>query len=190
MKILTLIYWVRAVLGLVIGILCGLHVFYFAIGTQLGGIYTLLTGLSFALLFYMATYYIVKLRFFGRVEKVSKLVTQGIGIYFFAWLVSWTLFVTLLMPSISVGMYYGTTSNLFEDEPFWVAALNSDGRIIQNVTTKSGSLKMALLPPGTYTLVLTGIPEGYTAANKSLTLSWLEFPHLRFNVNVNVTQLS
>lgn len=94
------------------------------------------------------------------------------------------------MPSISVGIYYGTTSDLFEDEPFWVAAVNSDGQIIQNATTKSGFLKMALLPPGTYTLVLTGIPEGYTAANKSLTLSWLEFPHLRFDVNVNVTQLS
>jgi len=183
MKTLTLIYWVRAVLGLVIGILCGLYV-YFAIATELGDIYTLLTGLSFALLFYMATYYIVKLKFFGRVEKASKLVTQGIGIYFFAWIVSWTLFVTLLMPSISVGIYHGTTPNLFEDEPFWVAAYNSDDRIIQNVTTKSGFLKMALLPPGTYTLVLTGIPEGYTAenANKSLTLSWLEFPHLRFNV--------
>lgn len=183
MKPLTLIYWVRATLGLIMGVLCGLYV-YFAITTELGDIYTLLTGLSFTLLFYMATYYIVKLKFFARVEKASKLVTQGIGIYFFAWLVSWTLFITLLMPSISVGIYHGTTHELFKDEQFWVAALNSNGQIIQNVTTKSGSLKIALLPPETYTLVLTGIPEGYTVANanKSLALSWLEFPPLRFNV--------
>jgi len=181
MKPLTLIYWARATFGLVIGVSCGLYV-YFGITTGLGDIYTLLTGLSFALLFYMATYYIVKFKFFARVEKASKLVTQGIGIYFFAWIVSWTLFVTLLMPSISVGIYYGTTSNLFEDEQFWVATLNSDGQIVQNVTTKSGSLKIALLSPGTYTLVLTGIPEGYTAANESLTLSWLESPPLRFDV--------
>ncbi len=183
MKPLTQIYWTRAMLGLIIGISSGLYV-YFAVTTEVSNIYTLLTGLSFSLLFYMATFRILKFKFFGRIEKQKKLMTQGIGIYFFAWLVSWTLFVTLLMPSISVGIYHATTPNLYNDQQFWVAAKNSNGQIVQNVTTESGSLKMALLSPGNYTIILTGIPEGYTCmnANKSITLSWLEFSNLSFNI--------
>lgn len=168
MKPLTTIYWMRASLGVVIGILCGVYI-YFSVSSEIVSLYTLITGISFALLFYIATFYILKSRFFGRVEKQSKLMTQGIGIYFFAWLVSWTLIVTLLMPSVSVNIYIEDTENLVAGQTFWVTARNRAGQVVKNITTETGSLKMALLPPGTYTFNL-----GNTTQNQTKTIGWLQ----------------
>ena len=182
MKPLKIIYWTRAGSGVIIGILCAVYVI-FSVTSDLANIYTLLTGLSFAMLFYMATYYIVKLKFFSRVEKQSKLMTQGIGIYFFAWLVSWTLIITLLMPSVAVNIYISDTGRLAEEQEFWVAAWNSavPPQVVQNVTTASGTLTMTLLPPGTYTFEL-----GNTNQTQTLTVGWLQ----SLNVIFNVTQPS
>lgn len=184
MKPLTLIYWIRAILGLVIGVLCGVYVYSMA-SVELTNFYSLLTGLSFAILFYIATYYIVKFKYFARVEKSSKLLTQGIGIYFFAWLVSWTLLTTLMMPSVSINIINDSTGNLYGGEKFWVAAFNSNDQIVQNATTELGYLKMSLLLPGNYTLILGHGTEG-EISNQSLTLNWLEGTLREFNV----TQLS
>jgi len=187
MKPLTLIYWIRAILGLIIGILCGIYV-YSTAAAELKNYYTLLTGLSFAILFYIATYYVVKYRFFTRVEKASKLLTQGIGIYFFAWLVSWTLLTTLMMPSISINIVNLSTGNLYENEQFWIVARNSNDEVVQNVTTEIGYLKMSLMLPGSYTFELNWSNTSLVceSANLSLTLDWLNAPHREFNV----TQLS
>ncbi|MFP3984689.1 MAG: hypothetical protein ACLFU9_01805 [Candidatus Bathyarchaeia archaeon] len=186
MKPLTLIYWSRAALGMIIGILCGAYM-YFATAEELTGIYTLMTGLSFALLFYIATFYIIKLKFFGKVEKQSKLMTQGIGIYFFAWIVSWTLVVSLMLPSVAVGIYNNETGDLFTGQEFCVVARDSGGNIVQNVTTKTGIVNMALLPPGTYIFELGNLPENRSALepNQMLTLNWLGSEHVTFNVTVS-----
>ena len=187
MKPLTLIYWTRAILGLIIGILCGIYV-YSTAAVELTNYYTLLTGLSFAILFYIATYYVVKFKYFARVEKASKLLTQGIGIYFFAWLVSWTLLTTLMMPSVSINIVNLSTGNLYENEPFWIVARNSNDEVVQNVTTEIGYLKMSLMLPGSYTFELnwSNASLACESANLSLTLNWLDAPHREFNV----TQLS
>jgi len=190
MKPLKIIYWTRAGLGVIIGILCAVYVI-FSVTSDLANIYTLLTGLSFAMLFYMSTYYIVKLKFFSRVEKQSKLMTQGIGIYFFAWLVSWTLITTLLMPSVAVNIYVSDTGRLAEGQKFWVAARNDAGQVVQNVTTASGALTITLLPPDTYTFEL-GIIElgtfelGERNQTQPLRIGWLQ----SLNVVFNVTQPS
>jgi len=54
-------------------------------------------GASLAIIFYIITYYIIKNKFFIKVEKPSKLFTQGIGAYFLTWIVSWVLFYTLVL---------------------------------------------------------------------------------------------
>ncbi len=181
MKPLSIIYWTRAGLGLVIGLLCAAYL-YVSVSRELASVFTLLTGLSFALLFYIATFYVVKLRFLGRVEKQSKLMTQGIGIYFFAWLVSWILVVTLLLPSVSVSIYVNGESP--EERTFWVAARNVAGDVVQNVTTTSGSLRIALLSPGTY-IFEVGNVTGFEVVgqNQELTLGWLHSPVVVFYVN-------
>lgn len=184
MKPLTLIYWMRAILGVVIGGLCSLYV-YSSVAEELASLYTLLTGVSFALLFYMVTYYVIKFVFLAKVEKQSKLMTQGIGIYFFAWVVSWTLIVTLLLPSVTVSIYSDDTGNLVVGEDFWVATWNSLGDVVQNVTVSSGSSRVALLSPGTYMFELGGDLSGYEVVNQNQTLmlGWLESPQLTFNLS-------
>jgi hypothetical protein len=183
MKPLTLIYWTRAILGLVIGILCGIYVYSMAT-VELTNFYTLLTGLSFAILFYIATYYIVKLKYFARVEKPSKLMTQGIGIYFFAWLVSWTLLTTLMMPTVSINIVNDSTGNLYENEKFWIVARNRNYEVVQNVTTEIGHLRMSLFLPESYTFEVNWSNTSLTCecTNVSLTLNWLGSQYIQFNI--------
>ena len=108
--------------------------------------------------------------------------TQGIGIYFFAWIVSWALIVTLLLPSVTVSVY--ANGELLEGQQFWVVAYNNAGNPVQNITSITGRLKMALLPPGDYTFELGGNLTGYEPAqNETLSLNWLEANTLEFNIN-------
>lgn len=182
MKPLKVIYWTRACLGVVIGIICALYV-YVSNGSNISSIYTLLTGISFALLFYTATYYIMKPRFLAQVEKPTKLVTQGVGMYLFAWIVSWTLIVTFLLPFVSVSIYDIQTDGLAEGDVFWVVAWNSANEIAQNLTTTSGTVNVALLAPGTYTFELgTSANYNVTNQNQQLSIGWLDHPNIVFNV--------
>ena len=182
MKPLDLIYWLRAVLGMVIGILCALYI-YFSVTSELFSFYTLLTGISFALLFYIATYYVVKAKFYARVEKQSKLMSHGIGIYFFAWVISWTLIVSLLLPSALVSIYNNDVGGLVEERHLWVVA-RIGNQVFQNVSTLSGGLRLALLPPGAYTLQLGGELSGLNVVNQNqpLQIDWLQSVSVAFNV--------
>ena len=56
----------------------------------------LLNSVSIALAVYLISYYGVKAKYVTRVEKPTKLVTMGIGIYFFAWLALLVLLYTIL----------------------------------------------------------------------------------------------
>ena len=93
MRPLPLIYWLRVILGIVSG----------AISTAVTiaggerGLNTFLNGLTIALVVYLVTFYILKAKFVNKVEKQSKIMTQGIGMYFFSWLVSWVLIYTLVL---------------------------------------------------------------------------------------------
>jgi hypothetical protein len=185
MKPLSVIYWMRAGLGVAIGALCAVYL-YLSVSRELGSFFTLMTGLSFAMLFYIATFYVIKFRFQGKVDKESKLMTQGIGIYFFAWLVSWVLMVSLLLPSVSVSV--SASGGFTEDRKIWVAALNTNGDVVQNVTTTIGSFKMALLPPGNYTFQLGGNfgNETVVGQDQKLTLDWLQSSAVVFNITQNL----
>jgi len=87
MKPLTIIYWTRAVLGMVAALIC--------VSLSIIAEMSFFTGLSIAMLFYILTYYILKPWFIAKVEKPSKVFMTGIGAYFFTWIVSWILFFTL-----------------------------------------------------------------------------------------------
>jgi hypothetical protein len=190
MKPLTLIYWTRAALGLVIGLLCAIYIYY-SVASEIFGFFTLLTGLSFAMLFYLATYYILKLQFYARVEKSSKLVTQGIGIYFFAWIVSWTLVVTLFMPTVSVNIYDSTSGGLVEDQEFFVLVRNAaTSQLVRNITRRDfekvaplGTYRIALLPPGEYTFQLAILGNFIIDnQNQTLPIAWLDSRKVDFQV--------
>ena len=90
---LALIYWARVTLGIVAGSISTVLTLY--MGER--GINSFLNGLTIALVVYLITFYIIKAKFASKVEKPSKLMSQGIGIYFFAWLLSWILLYTLII---------------------------------------------------------------------------------------------
>ena len=65
------------------------------------GLNTFLNGITIALLIYLLTYYVFKAKYKTQVEKQSKIMTTGIGIYFFTWLVVWVLMYTI---TIAIGL--------------------------------------------------------------------------------------
>ncbi len=91
LKPLTIVYWSRVGFGIVAALVC-------AVGSWASAelFSKLLQGLSMAIIVYILTYYVLKWQFIGKVEKSSKVFTTGIGAYFLTWIVTWTLFFTLL----------------------------------------------------------------------------------------------
>jgi len=89
------LYWIRASLGVVIGALSALY--DYAMGLSLEkDIGVFFTGLAFALMFFILTYYVLKLYYFDKFKKKSKVISTGIGIYFLFWIVVWIFVNTVL----------------------------------------------------------------------------------------------
>jgi hypothetical protein len=102
MKPLKVIYWLRLALGIVAAFIC----IGFALATGAipdidptetfpMDISVFMNGVSIAIIFYLLSYYVIKWRFAAEVEKPSKLMTTGIGIYLLSWIVIWVLLYTL-----------------------------------------------------------------------------------------------
>ena len=81
MKPLVLIYWTRLALGIIAAIISALLA---TMQSELS-LNTFLNGITIALLVYIISYYALKAKFHNKVEKQSKFMTMGIGIYFIAW---------------------------------------------------------------------------------------------------------
>jgi hypothetical protein len=91
-KPLITIYWARLSLGIVAAILSAL----LAIIRDELSFTTFMNSLTIALLVYLVSYYVFKAKFRAKVEKQSKIMTMGIGIYFFTWIVFLVLFYSIL----------------------------------------------------------------------------------------------
>jgi hypothetical protein len=89
---LVAIYWARLGLGIVAAFLSALLA---AMQGELS-FTTFINGLTIALLVHLVSYYVFKATFKAKVEKQSKIMTMGIGIYFFTWIVFMILFYTIL----------------------------------------------------------------------------------------------
>jgi hypothetical protein len=102
---LTKIYWTRVTLGAIAGLICtGISVIaqiYFGTPAlqQVSNTTTLLNGITVALLIYLLSFYALKAKYATKVEKPSKIMSMGIFIYFFTWLVVWVLTLTILIGS-------------------------------------------------------------------------------------------
>ncbi len=100
---LTKIYWLRVALGAVAGLISAAVPFAakavtgVSITVQISELNTLLNGITIALFVYLLTYYILRAKFRSQVEKQSKIMTMGIFIYFFTWLVVWVLTLSILI---------------------------------------------------------------------------------------------
>ena len=91
-KPLVMIYWLRLVLGVVASSISTVVTLLF---DELSYT-TFINGLTVALVVFLVSYYLLKAKFSAIVEKKSKIMTQGIGVYFFTWLVFWVLMYSIL----------------------------------------------------------------------------------------------
>jgi hypothetical protein len=99
---LTKVYWIRVSLGAIAGlistsvsILAQSATTGTSIVAQVSNTSTLLNGITIALLIYLLSFYALRAKFASQVEKKSKILSMGIFIYFFTWLVFWILTLTI-----------------------------------------------------------------------------------------------
>ncbi len=92
MRPLTIIYWTRLALGIVAALISAL------VATNLNALdfTTFTTGLTIALMVYLVSYYPLKAKFYNKVEKQSKIMSMGIGIYFISWAVFFILSYSII----------------------------------------------------------------------------------------------
>ncbi len=93
MSPLVRLYWIRVTLGIIAAAISA--VMAELIGT-LTDITTLVNSITVALLVYFITYYILRAVFRDKIEKPSKILSTGIGMYFFAWIAFFVLFYTII----------------------------------------------------------------------------------------------
>ncbi|MCL2359233.1 MAG: hypothetical protein LBH74_03110 [Nitrososphaerota archaeon] len=88
------LYCLRVVLGIAAGaITATLAQFVFGSAT---GVTSLINCVTVSILFYIIAYYILKPVYRNKIEQQSKILSTGIGIYFFAWLAFLLIFYTAM----------------------------------------------------------------------------------------------
>ncbi|MEM4244450.1 MAG: hypothetical protein QXP44_06625 [Candidatus Bathyarchaeia archaeon] len=92
MKPLAIIYWSRLVLGLIAAVISA----FVATMQDAASLSAFMNGVTIALLVYLISYYVFKAKFYSKVEKQTKIMSMGIGIYFISWLVFFILTYSIL----------------------------------------------------------------------------------------------
>jgi hypothetical protein len=101
METLSKIYWYRVGLGVAAALIC---IAGWALTNTL--FTSIIQGASLAIIFYIITYYILKMKFITKVEKPSQVVKTGIGAYFLTWIISWTLLLSLILsPTVPTAFF-------------------------------------------------------------------------------------
>jgi hypothetical protein len=86
------LYWIRVLLGIVAAAISAVFATFMLISDYT----TLINSITVALLVYFITYYILRAAFKKKVEPQSKILSTGIGIYFFSWIMFFVLFYTVI----------------------------------------------------------------------------------------------
>jgi hypothetical protein len=104
LEALKKIYWIRVGLGALAGLISTGALFLWQMLTPevelialIGSFNTLLNGITIALLIYLLSYYVLKAKYASQLEKQSKIMSMGIFIYFFSWLIVWVLTLTIII---------------------------------------------------------------------------------------------
>ncbi|MCX8150291.1 MAG: hypothetical protein N3D85_02135 [Candidatus Bathyarchaeota archaeon] len=106
MDILTKIYWLRVALGGIAGLVSAAlpvvaqSVTGNSVLAQMSELNTLLNSITIALLIYLVSFYLLKAKYVAKIEKPSKIMSMGIFIYFFTWLVVMVLTLSVIIGPI------------------------------------------------------------------------------------------
>ena len=90
------LYLIRVVLGIVAGAVTAVIAFIVGGTAGLYDYSTLLNSITVALLIYFITYYIFRSVYKAKIPTVSKILSTGIGMYFFSWIAFFVLIYTAI----------------------------------------------------------------------------------------------
>ena len=93
------LYCIRIMLGMVAAALSAAAALLMGNAAEIS---TFVNSLTVALLVYLLTYYILRATYKNKIEKQSKIMSTGVGMYFFTWIAFLILFYTtirIVMPA-------------------------------------------------------------------------------------------
>ncbi len=102
---ITQLYWLRVALGFVAAIVTAVVVVLFGGQVAIYDLSWLLNSITVALLIYFITYYIFRALYKNKIEKQSKILSTGIGMYFFTWIAFFVLFYTTFVVVLGINVF-------------------------------------------------------------------------------------
>jgi len=136
----------------------------------------LINGITIALAVYLLSYYLLKMQFMTRVEKPTKILSMGIGIYFMTFVLCWVLFITpFLVPPIASFTVDTKDPEVGDVITFTSTSEDPDGDIVSyswnfgDETTGTGvTASHTYSNPGSYTVTLI-VVDDHQISNASST---------------------
>ncbi len=91
----------------------------------------LLNGITIGLSIYLVSFYVLKWLFVKKVEKPTKILTMGIGIYFLTFIMCWVLFITPFLAPPTATFTVDTQTPVVGDPiKFTSTSIDPDGDIV------------------------------------------------------------
>ena len=97
MKPLQKLYTLRVFLGIFAALLSIIYGLAVETNIEQPSINTFINSLSLAVIVYLLSYYLIKMKLKLGVENNKKILTTGIGVYFISWIFFWVLLYTLII---------------------------------------------------------------------------------------------
>jgi hypothetical protein len=174
LKTLNVIYCIRIGLGALAALIAAL-----VVDLKVGN--PLINGITVALAVYLITYYLLKSLFANKVEKPTKILTMGIGIYFIIFVFCWVLFTTPLLAPPTAMITRTPEGNVAVGETITFdasASFDPDGTIVKyswnfgdGITGTGETLNHTYANATTYTVRLTVLDEHGISITNTTTIT-------------------
>ena len=178
LKTLNVIYCLRIGFGILAALVAAL-----VVNLKVGN--PLINGITVALAVYLLTYYLLKFQFANKVEKPTKILTMGYGIYALTFIFCWVLFITpFLAPPTATFTMTPEQPVVGETITFTSIGEDPDGTIVKyawdfgdgNKGT-GANITHTYTVADEYTVKLTVIDDhGISSSNKTTTITVIVSP--------------
>ena len=173
LKTLNVIYLFRIGFGILAALVAALVVDLKGPGDPL------INGITIGLAVYMVTYYLLKWQFANKVEKPTKILTMGIGIYFLTFIMCWVLFITPLLATPTATFTIDTQDPIVGEPIIFDASLSEDPdgdnltyawNFGDETTSKEEEPTHTYISAGDYIVTLSVVDEHGISSSTSITL--------------------
>jgi len=177
LKTLNVIYCLRIGFGILAALVAAL-----VVNLKVGN--PLINGITVALAVYLLTYYLLKFQFANKVEKPTKILTMGYGIYALTFIFCWVLFITpFLAPPIATFTMTPEQPVVGETITFTSIGEDPDGTIVKyawdfgdgNKGT-GANINQTYTLAGDYTVRLTVVDDHGISSSNTTTLTVIVSP--------------